>query len=63
MVGRLKIFRTPEELKELQKQRRKKNAGYFKIYQKYYYLKKILEDKDYNKKNYSKRKLRSSTSK
>lgn len=51
MVGRPKIFRTPEELKALQKQRRKKYQGYFKTYQKLYYLKKKLFDSDYNKKN------------
>jgi hypothetical protein len=56
MSGRPKITRTPEELKELQKQRRKKYKGYIKTYRKLYYLKKILEDPDYNKKNNQKRK-------
>lgn len=53
MPGRIK---SAEELKELQKTHRKKFSTYFKNYQKYYYLKKIKEDPNYNKKNYQKRK-------
>ena len=56
MAGRPKIFRTPEEIKEIQKERRKKYRAYFLTYQKYYYLKKILEDPNYNKNNNQKQK-------
>ena len=42
MAGRPRIFRTPEEIKLLQKQRRKKYQTYFKTYQKLYHLKKKL---------------------
>lgn len=51
MAGRPKISRTPEELKQLQKLRRKKYRGYSLAYQKLYYLKKKLADPNYNKKN------------
>ena len=60
MVGKPKLVRTPEQLKELQKENRKKYKKYFDKYNKYYYLKKILEDPDYNKKNWSKRKVKDS---
>jgi len=56
MVGRPKIIRTTEEIKELQKRRRKKYRGYFSTYQKLYHLKKKLADPEYDKKNYRKRK-------
>ena len=56
MAGRPKIIRTPQELKEIQKVRRKKYQTYFKIYQKHYYLKKLLADPNYNKKLNQKKK-------
>jgi len=55
MAGRPKIIRTPEEIKELQKQRRKKYQAYYKIYSKYYYRKKISKSPNYNKENQKKR--------
>lgn len=58
MVGRPKIIRAPEELKELRKKRREKNKKYFAKYSKYYYLKKILENPNYNLENNAKKKLK-----
>ena len=46
MVGRPKIIRTPEKIKELNKKRRAKNKKYFQKYSKYYYLKRCLENPD-----------------
>jgi hypothetical protein len=56
MVGRPKIIRTPEENKELEKKRRTKYKKYFAKYAKYNYLKKILENPNYNRENYLRRK-------
>jgi len=51
MVGRPKIVRSKEELIELEKKRRIKYKKYYQKYSKYYYLKKVLENPDYNRKN------------
>lgn len=58
MVGRPKIIRTAEEWKEIHRQRRKKYQSYHKMYQKHYYLKKLLADPDLNKKRWAKSKLK-----
>jgi hypothetical protein len=56
MVGRPKINRSPEEIKELQKKRRGKYKKYYQLYLKYYYLKKTTENPDYNRINHARRK-------
>ncbi|MCE8163501.1 MAG: hypothetical protein I3273_06905 [Candidatus Moeniiplasma glomeromycotorum] len=52
MVGRPKIIRTPEELKKF----REKYSKYYKKYHKFYYLKKSLENPNYTRENYLKKK-------
>lgn len=50
MIGRPKIFRTPEELRKLHKERRKRYKKYFQNYGKMYYYQRLLADPNYNKK-------------
>lgn len=57
-MGRRKIIRLPEEIKELEKKRYQKYKGYFKTYSKLNYLKKKITDPNYNQKRYQKTKLK-----
>ena len=50
-MSRTKIVRTPQELKELERKRRAKYKKYYAKYSKFYYLKNILANPDYNRIN------------
>ena len=58
MVGRPKKYLTAEDLKEKKRLHRLKYKNYIAKYNKFYYLKRILEDPNYNRKKNSISKLK-----
>jgi hypothetical protein len=60
MVGRPKKYITPEQIKEKKRLHRLKYKSYIAKYNKYYYLKRLLADPNYNQKKNLKTKLKKS---